>query len=268
MKVCLRAWVEEPQLAKADELKVVWEKRDIIPEIFEQYPTVTVVLECFENELTDDDWKELRLYYGLSRGKFKVCCSNWRLFYHTEIPFYVGYPITDMFTLIGLVAAGVTDVCVSGNLVFNIEKVKARLEDEEVQIRLTPNVAYTDGLPHIDGVVGSYVRPEDLELYEDYVDIVEFEDVRNKKREQALYRIYFDEKEWLGKLSDLITNLDYPGDNSLIPLQFGEKRIGCRQSCLINANCRLCYYSLDFANEDMYEKITRQKEKKNLEGES
>ena len=31
MKVCLRAWVDKPQTDKVDELKVIWEKRDIIP---------------------------------------------------------------------------------------------------------------------------------------------------------------------------------------------------------------------------------------------
>lgn len=265
MKICLRAWVDKPQTDKADELKVIWEKRDIIPEIFEQYPEdKVVVLECFEQDLTDKDWTDLKMYYGLSRGRFKVCCTDWRVFKGSGIPFYVGYPITDMFTAYGLIKAGVTDICISGELLFKIEKVSERLREENklISLRLVPNVAYTDGLPHEDGVLGSFVRPEDLELFEDYIDVVEFEDVREKKREQALYRIYFDEKQWLGKLSDLITNLDYPGDNSIIPLHFGEKRLSCGQSCLYKKNCRLCYYSLDFANMEMYEKITRQKEER------
>ena len=74
MKVCLRAFQSEPYLEKADELKVIWDKRNIIPQILEKYPKKTVILECPLDFLEEEDFKEVKMYYGLSKGKFKLCC--------------------------------------------------------------------------------------------------------------------------------------------------------------------------------------------------
>lgn len=266
MKYCLNAYVDKPQLDKADELKVIWDKRDIVPEIFEQYPEKDIILECFEQNLSSKEWEDMKIYKGLGRGHFKVCCANWRMFKDHDIPFYVGYPITDMFTLLGLVRAGVTDVVVAGPIMFDLENVwKGIGEKVNVQIRVKPNVAYTDGLPHQDGVLGSWIRPQDVEAYGNLIDVLEFDDVQNKTREQALYRIYAEEKKWLGQLSDLITNLDYPGDNAYIPKDMAEHRIDCRQRCLFGSTCRICYRMLDLANVQVYDKIMEQKKEKENE---
>lgn len=257
MKVCLRAWVDKPYLDKADEIKVPWEKRDIIPNIFEDYPEdKVVILECFEDELTDKDWTDLKMFYGLSKGRFKICASNWRLFKGEGIPFYIGYPITDVFTLQGIINLGVTDVVIAGPLAFDLENV--RKTTPGVQLRLVPNVAFNDGLPR-DGVIGSWVRPQDIDIYAEYIDVFEFEDVQNKTREQALYRIYFDEKEWMGEMRDLITNFDYDGNCGYLSKFLTDVRIGCKMNCLSGSRCRLCYSSLNFANEKMIEKIESKK---------
>ena len=260
MKYCLHAQVDREYLDKADELKVIWEKRDIIPEIFEQYPGKDVILECFEQELQEKDIEDLKIFKGLSRGHFRVCCANWKLFRDLDIPYYVGYPITDAFTLNGLLRAGVTDVVIAGPLLFDLEGIWKTLGDDvDVQFRVMPNVAYTDGLPHENGVIGSWIRPEDIEAYGNLFDVIEFEDTRDKVREQALYRIYAEDKKWLGQLKDLITNLDYAGDNAYIPVGMSLHRIDCHQRCLTGSNCRICYRMLDLANEKVYNKITEQK---------
>lgn len=63
-----------------------------------------------------------------------------------------------------------------------------------IPIRAVPNVAYNDGLDRTDGVCGTWIRPEDLEAYGEYIDAVEFED-SDLKKEQAMYRIYAEDKE-------------------------------------------------------------------------
>ena len=42
-------------------------------------------------------------------------------------------------------------------------------------IRAIPNVANSDNLVHENGVVGSWIRPEDLNLYEHLIDTIEFD---------------------------------------------------------------------------------------------
>ena len=44
-----------------------------------------------------------------------------------------------------------------------------------------PNVAYYAFIPREDGVCGSWIRPEDLNLYEPFIDVIEFEDCDVKK---------------------------------------------------------------------------------------
>ena len=118
-----------------------------------------------------------------------------------------------------------------------------------VPVRMVPNVAYIDGLPREDGVCGTWVRPEDLDLYEDYVEVVEFEDA-NLKKEQALYRIYAEQKNWPGDLQMIITNLNHDGLNRIIVPDFAEKRLNCGQRCQKTGNCKLCYRALTLAMPD------------------
>ena len=54
---------------------------------------------------------------------------------------------------------------------------------------MTPNIAYYGYIPRENGIIGFWVRPEDVSYYEPYIDVFEFEDC-DIKREQALYRVY------------------------------------------------------------------------------
>lgn len=256
MKVCLNAWQDREYLEKADELKVPWEKREIIPEIFEQYPNKTVVLEYLGEELTEEEYNDLNMYKGLGRGNFKMCVASYTLLRDRAIPFYLGYPVSDLFTIKGLLALGVTDIKVDGPLIFNLMAVKNLVKDT-ANIRVVPNVAYTNGLPYEDGILGGWIRPEDLEYYKDFIDIIEFEDIPTKAREQVLYRLYIEDKEWQGDLKDLITNLNHSGLNRMIPTTMSCLRVNCKQACLSGSNCKICYRMMYLANPDLYKKIQK-----------
>jgi hypothetical protein len=258
MKVCLNAWQDKEYLEKADELKVPWDKREIIPEIFEQYPNKIVVLEYLGTDLTEEEYNELNMYKGLGRGNFKMCVASITLLRDRAIPFYLGYPISDLYTIMGLMNIGVTDIKIEGPLVFNLASVKNLIKDTDINIRIVPNVAYTNGLPYKDGVLGSWIRPEDLSNYEELIDVIEFENIPTKAKEQALYRLYMEDKEWDGNLSDLITNLNYPGLNRMIPTTMSCLRKNCKQACLSGSNCKICYRMLYLANPDLYKNIKEQ----------
>ena len=75
-------------------------------------------------------------------------------------------------------------------LFFNLPKVKKI----GIPIRAVPNVAYDDNIDRIDGVCGTWIRPEDIDAYGQYIDTVEFGDC-DQKKEQAMYRIYAEDKE-------------------------------------------------------------------------
>ena len=254
MKVCLNGFVGREYLEAADEIKLPFYKMDTIEEIHKQYPDKTVVVEIFEYP-SDEIIKDLKMYNGLLRGNLKVCASALEPYKSLGLKVFMGYPITDFYTLDGLKNAGVSDVRVAGPLIFNLQAVKNVLKGTDISIRVTPNVAYTDGLPHPNGICGGWIRPENLADYDDVIDIIEFEDVAKAVKEEVLYRIYFIDKQWLGDLNSVITNLgvNFYVENSALSLM--EKRKTCKQTCMSGGICHLCESAIQFANKEVIDKI-------------
>ena len=110
-------------------------------------------------------------------------------------------------------------------------------------------IAFVDSDDYIEKDIILGIRPEDIHLYEDYVAAMEFEDCKPTK-EQALFRIYTQQKEWPGDLGLLITNFNHLGLNRLILPEVGEKRLDCRHICQLGGHCRICYRAMDLANKE------------------
>ena len=141
---------------------------------------------------------------------------------------------------------GACYVRVGGSLFFSLDKVKLL----GAHVRAVPNVAFDDGLDREDGVVGTWIRPEDLDVYAHYIDTIEFMDC-DLKKEQALYRIYIEQKAWPGDLGLIVTGLNHTGVNRMIHPDLAEYRVKCRQRCQDNGACRICYRFLALANPDL-----------------
>lgn len=244
MKYCLSSRQESAYLKKADEIKVDFRDRRSIPDLTEKYPEKTIVLMCYKDNIIN--WKEIHNWNVLCRGKLIMClasvedveeCKN------EGVPFYFGYPVKTFFELNALKDLGVCYVRLGEPLFFELNKVK----NIGIPVRAVPNVAYVDIFPHKDGVCGTWIRPEDVDVYEDYIEVFEFEDSEDIIREQALYRIYAEQKQWPGDLNMLFTNFDYPGVNRMILPEIASKRINCGQRCQSNGACKICYRALSLA---------------------
>ena len=243
MKYCLNSRQDSAYLQKADEIKVEYRDKDSIPTIIERYPGKRIILMCYFNEVLD--WKEIKKWNILSRNNFMLCLSS--VAYakdckENNIPFYMGYPVKTYYELRALKDLGVSYVRLGEPLFFEMDVIKTF----GIPVRAIPNVAYIDGLPREDGVCGTWIRPEDLDLYEDYVEVIEFEDA-DMKKEQAMFRIYAEQKNWPGDLSMIITNLNHIGLNRIIVPNIAEKRLICGQRCQKSSNCKLCYRALTLA---------------------
>lgn len=255
MNVCLNAFVGRRYLDAIQEVKVPWTERDLIEEIHNQYPEMRVVLEYpYTTIPTDKELLEIKMFLGLLKDKFTMSVINYNFFKDNSIPFFFGFPLNDMYSIEGAVRAGVTDIRIGAPLVFDLQRVRNFI-DKEINIRVTPNVASLDGLPHENGIVGGWIRPEDLSLYEGLIDVVEFENAQTSAREEAFYRIYFEDKKWDGYLNDIIVNLnlDYKVSNGLITGT--SARVNCKQACLGKSDCRLCHTAFKMANEELFTKI-------------
>ena len=207
----------------------------------------------------DVDWKYLAVMGKMmeSKGRTLIIClsdiNDIAVCKKNDLKFYWGYPVNSFYQLRALVDAGVCAVRLAPPLTHMLPEVKKF----GIDILAVPNVAYVDGLPREDGVCGGWIRPEDLlTTYADYVDMVEFEDCDNKK-EQALYRLYFEDSAWPGDLGIIITNFNHMGVNRMIPPELGQIRLNCGQKCQAGNRCRVCYRYLDLANPSLFENIKK-----------
>lgn len=95
--------------------------------------------------------------------------------------------------------------------------------------------------------IHSWIRPEDVSLYEPYIDTLSFS-YETLQEERALYKIYAIDKTFQGPLNLLIKDLNYSIPNSSLPQDFGARRLNCRQPL----KCTYCFRTLEL-NEKLKE---------------
>lgn len=101
------------------------------------------------------------------------------------------------------------------------------------------NQCFNKYIPCKDGIEGTYVRPEDVDAYSQYVDHMYFiTDDLNKER--TFIKIYKEKKTWPGNLNLLLENLRYDIDNRAFASDFAERRMNCGHICQENNRCQFC----------------------------
>ena len=260
MKYSVSSRQQPEYLQKCDEIKVMWNDRNIIFDLIEKYPgkTINLCRYLIHSNEDDIDWSEIKKFKTLARDNFVFgltyideiieCKAH-------DIEFYYLEPIRSFRELQGLKLFGAKWAFIDAPLFFQMDKVRA----VGLPIRVTANISVREAFPYVDGVPGPWIRPEDVEAYEPYVDIIEFSRV-NLDQERALFRIYAEQKKWPGELGLIVQDINYLGTNRMIPPDLVEKRLNCGQKCMENGNCRLCWRILDLANPDLlrdYQKATQ-----------
>ena len=254
MKYCLSSRQTNEYLEKADEIRIKYKDRDIIYDFSQKYPNAYLILELPPIVDAAVDWQEIEKYKVVSQDKLIVCVakiSDAKECRTRGIPFYYGFPVGTFYELQALKALGVCYIKLAPPAFFQMPEVK-RLG---IPVRVVPNIAHDGYLPRENGINGQWIRPEDIDMYEEYVDTVEFDGVELSK-ERALYRIYHDEKNWPGDINMIITNFNYPAVNRLIPERvLAERRLVCGQRCQSGGACRLCNRYVAMAQEDIMRKL-------------
>ena len=248
MKFCLSSKQAPEYLIKSDEIKIPYKDKNKIIDFVEKYPEKTIILDLKGyNGLIE--WDDIKRYNKMTHENFLIALSNLsdvNKCKSENIKFYWNFPIDSFYDLQSLKYLGAAYAIIQAPLTHDIEQAA----NIGIPLRLIPNIAYYAFIPKKDGVCGGWVRPEDLELYIPYIAAIEFDDCDIKK-EQALYRIYAEQKTWPGDLETIITNLNYPGKNRMLPREMTEKRMSCKQKCQSGNNCKLCYRYLNLANPEL-----------------
>ena len=184
----------------------------------------------------------IKLFEELSR-KYENLYIKLDMQYHYKkdkkynFKFYFDEMVNNWDTLIGLLDYGVSDIYIVESLGFELDKVAAIAHSYNTQVRVYPNVAQSkfDATPALKKF---FIRPEDVSVYEKYIDVLEFFDA--DKQLDTYYQIYAVDKEWLGKLNEIIKDFDSEIDNKYIIPRFAYKRISCGKKCLKGNNCTRC----------------------------
>lgn len=260
MKYSVSSRQQPEYLQKCNEIKVMWNDRNIIFDLTEKYPgkTINLCRYLIHSNEDDIDWSEIKKFKTLARDNFVFGLTYINEIIECkahDIEFYYLEPIRSFRELQGLKLFGAKWAFIDAPLFFQMDKVRA----VGLPVRVTANISVREAFPYADGVPGPWIRPEDVEAYEPYVDTIEFSRV-NLDQERALFRIYAEQKKWPGELGLIVQDINYLGTNRMIPPDLVEKRLNCGQKCMENGNCRLCWRILDLANPDLlrdYQKATQ-----------
>lgn len=161
-----------------------------------------------------------------------------------DLPFFFGLPIDRQDMLVWAIEDGVSDVYIVNEFGFSLKDISALCKSAGVNIRVYPNVAQSSMALRCDNQFASFfIRPEDIELYSDYVDVCEFYGPLDKQK--VLHDIYTSE-HWSGNLKDIILDLEYDIDSRTITPYFGKSRLGCNKMCTYG-KCKICYNTQSLA---------------------
>lgn len=152
--------------------------------------------------------------------------------------------IKDWDTLMGYIELHPSDIYIVENLGFEIERIAKLLHSKGIKVRAFPNVAQSSW-KDTPALRKFFIRPEDINLYEKYIDVIEF---FNEENVSTYYKIYAIDKKWFGKLNEIILDFnDNEIDNRCILSNFAERRINCGKRCYKGFRCDCCKNVEDLA---------------------
>jgi hypothetical protein len=158
----------------------------------------------------------------------------------------------------------VSDIYITSPLIFSIKDLKEVFEKKYLRkplIRAYPNVC--QGLLMRPSIKTFFIRPEDLALYEGYIDIAEIytSNLEQKKKASVYFDIYNKSKTWMGDLKEYLINCEDSINNLYIIKSFGEQRLNCGRKCSRN-KCNRCDNQQEYIRlmEQTQEKMSAIKE--------
>lgn len=162
-----------------------------------------------------------------------------------KIKYFFEVYINNWDTLNGYLNLHPCDIYIVESLGFQLERVKRLADKYNCRIRCFPNVAQSicNMTPDMKKF---FIRPEDIELYSNWVDVFEIWDkVRSL---ETIYKIYVKDKKWFGQLSELITSFSDNIDSRCIDPIFGIRRSNCEKRCMMGRPCKICDAIKELAN--------------------
>ena len=204
---------------------------------YNQEDNDSMIKIVFEGSLLEEDYSEA-LY-----NVFPKIQDN-------DIPFFFDSFAKDWDMVLGLLSLGVSDIYISGQIGFCLHLLKDVLENEDmenVQIRAVCNAAQASFLyKEQDNFKAFFIRPEDVEFYGQYIDVLEFNNF--SKSINTTYEIY-KRGTWDADLEILIDRLNISVDNRNLVQPAMQERATCQRKCLTGErSCHICDEAVAYAD--------------------
>ena len=146
--------------------------------------------------------------------------------------------VNDWEILHGFLQLGITDIYIIEKLGFEIEDVAKIVHQNGVKVRAFPNIAQGTWNT-TPGILKFWIRPEDIDTYDNYIDICEFFYERYDQQ-ITYYSIYNITGKWYGDLNEIIMGLDTSIDSRRLLPNFVTRRLNCGRKCLKGSGCNMC----------------------------
>ena len=189
---------------------------------FKQNPQCSTICFCIPIDVFEEFSSEDKQYWkdNVPCYMFDYGCKTWDELY--EQLFY-----------------GAAEVIVYGELGFSIDKVSEIVHAAGAQLAVIPDMVQNGArdVPY-SNIRKFFIRPEDTDLYEDYLDIFKLAATGNTL--DIHYTAYAGTKDWFGPLKEIIYGLKSDIDNRCIIETFGSARLSCGQKCVKYGKCDIC----------------------------
>lgn len=259
MKYCINYSNKSHIIDKVDEILIRYDKNKIL-ELFTQFIPAhlnqRVIVQLIEEDNIDtivNNLKKIISIYNENKDiKFDIQLPFYNQKFIEELKdtnlkyfFKAAANSWDKFT--GLISQNVSDIYITDELAFELDKVAEIAHKNNIKVRIYPNVAQSRW-DKLSDILKFFIRPEDIEMYEPYVDVCEFYGDKAQQID-TYYKIYQEDKKWFGDLQEIIIGLDSKIDSRYIIPRFAEKRIKCGKDCLKNGKCEMCKRILDLSEQ-------------------
>ena len=158
-------------------------------------------------------------------------------FREKELPFFFRTYVRDWEVFHGLIGVGVSDLYIVESLAFELNLLGPVARAKGISIRVFANVCQSSWSDS-DSLKSFFIRPEDVDIYDPYVDVIEF--FEGDIPMNTLFKIYAIDKKWFGDLSMIITGLEESLDSRRVLPHFALTRVKCGKRCLKGNPCKLC----------------------------
>ena len=227
MKYCMDFDKDNKYINKADEINVDYDKNNNIDDLLffceehkkqrinlcinSEETNIELIKKCFEFQKACNQYD---IYIRLPERKEEL---DILLTEYPDSKFYFCELVNDWDRVYQFIKYGVTDIFIVEGLGFELDKIASLIHANNIQIRVFPNVAQSSW-KDLDDFLKFWIRPEDIGIYGEYIDVCEFFGEHTKT--EILYEVYAKDKQWFGDLKELIIGLQKPLDSKYIIPRF------------------------------------------------